>query len=80
VARHPSIMLHEQRLRFGGGMRGKANGPACAEPLAGNAGWILEKSYGVGFFGAIAAGFAAGIAAAFGLQNPGSALIQSSLT
>jgi len=34
----------------------------------------------VDFFGAIAAGFAAGIAAGFGLQNPGSALIQSSLT
>jgi len=42
--------------------------------------WMdLEKSYGVGFFGAIAAGFA-GIAAGFGLQNPESALIQSSLT
>jgi hypothetical protein len=33
----------------------------------------------MGFFGSIA-GFAAGIAAGFGLQNPGSALIQSSLT
>jgi fructose-specific phosphotransferase system IIC component len=41
---------------------------------------INKKRYGVGFFGAIAAGFAAGIVAAFGLQNPGSALIQSSLT
>ncbi len=44
-----------------------------------------EKRHYMGFFGSIAglaagvAGFAAGIAA-FGFQNPGSALIQSSLT
>ena len=37
-----------------------------------------KKRYCAGFFGAAAG--AAGAAAGFGLQNPGSALIQSSLT
>jgi hypothetical protein len=71
-------MLLRLRLQSDGGIRGKANSPAPDGAVRVN-GELDAKRYGVGFFGA-AAGFAAGAAAGFGLQNPGSALIQSSLT
>jgi hypothetical protein len=59
-------------------LKKKRTAPHLAEPLL-KCGLVSEKLYGVGCF-AGAAGFGADIAAGFGFQNPGSDLIQSSLT
>jgi hypothetical protein len=78
MARHPSIMRYGQRLLSDGGTPAKTNGPA--QGGAGRESSFREARYYIGFFAGAAAGFAAGAMAAFGFQNPGSALIQSSLT
>jgi len=71
-------MRYRQRSQSNGGTQEKRTAPHLTEPLL-KCGLVSKNLYGVGVFAGVA-GFCEDIAAGFGFQNPGSDLIQSSLT